>query len=347
MTADDYREFLLENIPSARPASGSRFVLCRCFECGDSKDPTHAHMYISIPQDDDDLSFAYCHKCKMHVTITPDVLTKWGLTNSPQIFDWLIQHNKTVFANPSNKIYLNRSVYALNNIFIQDTELSDIKLKYINARLGTNLTRMDALQLKIVLNLEDLLYSNNIEQLTRDPSIVDQLNDNFVGFISSDNAFVNCRRIVKEGIVYKSIDKRYIRYNIFGKYDNTEKFYTVPANINTSTSERIKVNISEGEFDILSVYLNLRKDPNQIYMSIGGSGYVGLMRYILTKLKLVYIELHLYPDNDPTGQEELEYVRELLRPYLIPIYIHRNLMPGEKDFGVPLDRIQESVELLI
>lgn len=346
MTADDYRQFLLDNIPSARLASGGAFVLCRCFECGDSNDQTHAHMYIAIPQDDEELSWAYCHKCKMYAVITPDILLKWGLNNSPQIFDWLVQHNKNVYANPSNRVYADRSVYTLNNVYIQDTDLSDIKLMYINKRLGTNLTRMDAIKLKIVLNLKDLLYSNDITQLTRANSIVDQLNDNFVGFISSDNAFVNCRRIVKEGIVYSSIDRRYIRYNVFGKHNNTEKFYTIPANIDMNTTERIKVNISEGEFDILSVYLNLRRDPNQIYMSIGGSGYVGLMRYILVKLKLVYIELHLYPDNDKAGQEELEYVKELVRPYMIPVYIHRNLAPGEKDFGVPLDRIQESVSLV-
>ena len=343
MTADDYKQFLLDNIPSAQPASGGRFVLCRCFECGDSSDPTHAHMYMSIPQDDTDLPWAYCHKCKMHTNITPEVLTKWGL-QSPQIFDWLIEHNKRCYANPSNKIYMDRSVYMLNNIYIRNAELTDIKLAYINKRIGTNISKIDATKLKIVPNLEDLLYSNNISELTRSQFIVDQLSDCFVGFISSDNAFVNCRRIVKEGTVHKSIDNRYIRYNIFGKYDNTEKFYTIPVNININSPERIKVNISEGEFDILSVYLNLRKDPNQIYMSIGGSGYVGLMRYILIKLKLVYIEVHLYPDNDPVGQEELEYVKELLKPYMIPVYIHRNIYPGEKDFGVPLNRIKEYIE---
>ena len=93
----------------------------------------------------------------------------------------------------------------------------------------------------------------------------------------------------------------------------------------------------------MSVYYNLRKDPSQVYMAIGGSGYVGLMRYILTKLKLFYIELHLYPDNDETGLEELDYVKELLYPYGIDIYVHRNIMEGEKDFGVTPDRIKESI----
>ena len=342
MTADNYREFLLENIPSAQRASGGRFVLCRCFECGDSKDPTHAHMYIAIPDGEDDVSWAYCHKCKMHTMITPEVLTRWGLSNA-SVFEWLVEHNKKCRANPNNRVYMDRQVYILNNLYISNSDLADIKLMYINKRLGTNITKIDAINLKISLNLKDLLYSNNITQLTRAPQIVDQLNDNFVGFISSDNAFVNCRRIVKKGLVHKSIDNRYIRYNIFGKYNNTEKFYIIPANIDMNIPQRIKVNISEGEFDILSVYLNLRRDPNQIYMSIGGSGYVGLMRYILIKLKLVYIEVHLYPDNDKAGTEELDYIKEILKPYSIPIYLHTNIAPGEKDFGVPLSRIQESI----
>ena len=169
------------------------------------------------------------------------------------------------------------------------------------------------------------------------------MSDDFVGFISSDNAFVNMRKIVRDGIVYKSIDKRYIRYNIFGKYDNTEKFYIIPTQVNVASPERLKINVAEGEFDALSVYYNLRKDPSQVYMAIGGSGYVGLMRYILTKLKLYYIELHLYPDNDKTGLKELDYVKELLYPYGIPIYVHRNVKDKEKDFGVTPDRIIESV----
>ena len=342
MNADTYRQFLLDSIPSARPASGGRFVQCRCFECGDSKDHTHAHMYIAIPQADDEVSWAYCHKCQMHVVMSPYILTKWGLY-STEASKYLAEHNKQCYSAPKNRKYLDRDIYRLSNNFVTDCRESELKLKYINNRLGTNIDYAEALSKKIVLNLGDVLGSNYITEYTRDPGIVKQMNDYFVGFISSDNAFVNMRKIVRDGIVYKSIDKRYIRYNIFGKYDNTEKFYIIPTQVNVASPERLKINVAEGEFDALSVYYNLRKDPSQVYMAIGGSGYVGLMRYILTKLKLYYIELHLYPDNDKTGLKELDYVKELLYPYGIPIYVHRNVKDKEKDFGVTPDRIIESV----
>jgi hypothetical protein len=342
MNSDEYRQFLLETIPSARPASGGKFVQCRCFECGDSKDPTHAHMYIAIPQNEGELSWAYCHKCKMSCIMTPDILSKWGIYDMGMAKE-LAYHNKVSFSKPQNRIYMSRNVYRIRNDYVTDCRMSELKLKYINNRLGTNMDYAEALSKKIVLNLGDLLYANNITQYTRHPNIMSQLNDYFVGFISSDNAFVNMRRIVGEGKVFHSIDKRYIRYNLFDKYENLEKFYTIPANVDLASPNRIRVNVSEGELDILSVYYNLVRDPNQVYIAIGGSGYVGLMRYILTKLKLVYFELHLYPDNDAVGTEELDYIRDLLRPYRIPITIHINAKPGEKDFGVPLNRIEERI----
>ena len=274
--------------------------------------------------------------------MSPYVLTKWGLY-STEASKYLAEHNKQCYSAPKNRKYLDRDIYRLSNNFVTDCRESELKLKYINNRLGTNIDYAEALSKKIVLNLGDVLGSNYITEYTRDPGIIKQMNDYFVGFISSDNAFVNMRKIVRDGIVYKSIDKRYIRYNIFGKYDNTEKFYIIPTQVNVASPERLKINVAEGEFDALSVYYNLRKDPSQVYIAIGGSGYVGLMRYILTKLKLYYIELHLYPDNDKTGLKELDYVKELLYPYGIPIYVHRNVKDKEKDFGVTPDRIIESV----
>ena len=156
MNADTYRQFLLDSIPSARPASGGRFVQCRCFECGDSKDPTHAHMYIAIPQADDEVSWAYCHKCQMHVVMSPYILTKWGLY-STEASKYLAEHNKQCYSAPKNRKYLDRDIYRLSNNFVTDCRESELKLKYINNRLGTNIDYAEALSKKIVLNLGDVL----------------------------------------------------------------------------------------------------------------------------------------------------------------------------------------------
>ena len=39
----------------------------------------------------------------------------------------------------------------------------------------------------------------------------------------------------------------------------------------------------------------------------------------------------------------MERVAKVIRPFGCPIYIHRNLYPGQKDFGVSMDKIKESI----
>ena len=94
------------------------------------------------------------------------------------------------------------------------------------------------------------MESNKLEP-TRYPNIIDQLDHGFLGFLSYDNAFINMRNldIVKD--IYEGINRRYINYNIFNKYDNTNKFYVIPTNINMEYP--IKLHIAEGPFDALSI----------------------------------------------------------------------------------------------
>ena len=76
------------------------------------------------------------------------------------------------------------------------------------------------------------------------------------------------RRTCPEGVVYKSIDKRYINYKLYIKDDTNQRFYTIPTKVNLNIPNRIKFNISEGPFDILSVYLNLRNKEPGIYLKV-------------------------------------------------------------------------------
>ena len=49
--------------PNVKVASGGSEVVVRCFKCGDSKDPKHAHLYISVPQSAEDIPLYNCKKC--------------------------------------------------------------------------------------------------------------------------------------------------------------------------------------------------------------------------------------------------------------------------------------------
>lgn len=338
----EFGDFLINNIPGARYASGERVILMRCPFCGDSDDPRKAHLYILLNTGSDyNVITCYCQKCKTSKVLTHSLLMEWGIYDS-NINVELIEYNKKALSDPRNDKFIDKPIYNLSNTFILDNELSRYKLSYINKRLGTNLDYNEILKRKIVLNLGDLLDSNNIYRYTRDQSIVKQLNDNFIGFISRDNAFINMRNL-EISKVYESIDKRYINYNIFGKFNNSHRYYTIPTQINLCNPNRIKFHIAEGPFDILSVFYNLRqKENHSIYTAIGGSAYLNLIKSFILHDKLNYLEVHVYLDND-INNNTVYNIRDYLMIYNIPLYIHRNIKEGEKDFGVPIDRIKEEI----
>ena len=343
--SEEYRKFLLSNIPSASLASGNRFINCRCFNCPDSSDPRSKHFYIHIPENDNDPSWYYCHKCHCSGLVTHKTLIEWGIYNE-QIGLYLNKLNKRAKHNPrNNKYYNDRIVYNIKNTYITEDKVSYYKLQYINDRIGTNFNFQDLLNLKIVLNLNDILKANNIQSLTRDQRVVSQLDGNFVGFLSIDNAFLNMRRVCEPGKLIKSIDKRYINYKLVDKFDTTKRFYTVPTTVDLNTVDPIKIHIAEGPFDILSIYQNLRKRENGIYTSVAGSNYNNIILYFLQTFKLPYTEFHLYPDNDKFGSLKVmeRIAKTFYNPLRSSIYIHRNKYPNQKDFGVSMDKIDESI----
>lgn len=339
---NEYSLYLQTHIkPWCKEASGGRVVNCRCFYCSDSRNMNHGHFYISIPEKDDEPSLYYCQKCKVGGIVTPDKLIEWNIFDSDISLE-LSSRNKKATVNPRNSKYFLGEKANISNDKITDDDLSRVKLSYINNRLGSNLSYMDCLSLKIVLNLNDLLSRNPYLKYTRDPRIIEALDSAFVGFLSYDNAFLNMRKISNKIQLHKSIDKRYVNYNITGKYDNTCRFYTIPTSIDFTKT--IELHVAEGPFDILGIYLNTDCNKyNSIFSSVGGSGYKGLIRYFISILKSPNIIIHVYPDNDQNRYSIID-IAEYLKPFGYHFYIHRNIYPGEKDFGVPRDRIQEVIE---
>lgn len=249
----------------------------------------------------------------------------------------LTRYNSKVLSLVKNKKFLDSLIYNVRNTFITQDKLSLFKLKYINDRLGINLSFNDCLNNKIVLNIKDLIRENRLE-LTRHPNIVEQLDSNFLGFLSFDNAFINMRNLgIKE--VYQSIDKRYINYNIFDKYDNTLKFYVLPTKIDLLDPSPVRLHLAEGPFDILSIKYNvIGEDGRDIFISVGGSSYRGCIRHFLTKMGIYNMEIHIYMDNDQS-KNQIYNISNILSYFNIPLFLHNNAYPNEKDYGVPRERI--------
>lgn len=347
MDSEEYRNFLLSSIPSAKIVSGGKEINCRCMECMDSNNPKSRHMYISIPDFSNEPSLYNCFKCGCKGIVTHKTLIDWGIYDI-NIASELSELNKRLSKSERYKGYYEKEVYRLNNTLVTRDKLSEYKLKYINKRLGLSLTYEDLMRLKIILNISDLLECNNIRTYTRNINIVKDLDRYFMGFISIDNAFVNMRRVIDSKDIINSINKRYINYEVFNKvFSAKERFYTIPTAVNLETPNRIKLHVAEGPFDILSIYLNCRKGEEGIYTSVCGNRYNTVINYFISTYKLPNLEVHLYPDNDKYGTDD--YLRNMMSYCLdpfIPVFVHRNIEPGEKDFGVSADKIKEQIHQL-
>ena len=334
-----YREFLLNNLPFAKVASGRSEVICKCMYCPDNG--SHHHMYISIPKNQGEPSKYNCFKCGSKGWVTYRKLIEWNIFDT----DWNLKladyYNNDVFKNNYYKVNMSEIAILYNN-FVSDNKISELKLKYINNRLGLDLSYNDCIDNKICLNILDVLNSNNITSYTRDTRVIQSINDYFLGFISYDNSYINFKRLIDEGKLHESVDERYINYNIFGKEDNSKKFYLNPTNIDLCNPNPVKIHIAEGPFDALSIKYNLRKEySNNIYIAIAGNTYKGVLRQIISNIKLINIEIHLYPDSDVNIEVIQDFVN-YVRPYKYNVYIHRNLIG--KDMGESKDKIKESIE---
>src|SRR5574344_149251 len=272
MNWNNYKNYLLSVLPNAKSVSGGKEINCRCQYCPDSTDMRNAHMYISIPYNTGKPSQYYCQKCGAKGFITHRTLIEWGIYDKDIAFD-LDKYNSSIKTNTNNR-FEDIQVYKIYNTFTRDDSKSYEKLQYINKRIGTNLSFSDLNNLKIVLNLIDLINENHITKFYRDHNIITDLDREFIGFLSVDNAFLNMRRTCEEGKVYESIDKRYVNYQLYDKNETTQRFYTIPNMVNLISPFRTKIHIAEGPFDILSIFLNVRHQENGIYTSVAGSNYM-------------------------------------------------------------------------
>jgi hypothetical protein len=323
-------KYLLQT-PNAKKINPKQIAV-RCIFCGDSKKNKRiTRLYIKINTEDNEPILFHCFNCPVEGILTPQVLREFDIRDL-ELSSELLTYNNAIskytkgIIKKDNEINIKIPVY--NNI---DARLEK-KKNYIEDRLGIKLSFDELYKLKTIFNLYDFIEINKIEEFTMAMNYCDNIDENYIGFLSTRNEFINFRNIISD-------DHRYIKYSIFKNLDNTRRFYTIPNKIDILTNNKITINIAEGVFDILGVYYNIteRETHNMIYAAVCGAGYISVIKYFIEKGIFGNVDLHIYSDSDM----DIDFYRNALdkkRIWIDNIKVFYN--EKRKDFGVPKDNIK-------
>ena len=336
------RDYLIENHNAKRASHGKECII-RCPYCGDSKDRNSAHLYVGINKKTQAISFN-CFKCNAKGVVGSEFFRRLNIYDT-RLVEVVLNYNRSlgIDVSLSRGVYLSSQSYVPPKtiIPIRDTEEYHKKLAYINRRIGGHLTFNDIVDYNIVLNLLDYLHANGIFIYSRHPSIMEQLAFGFVGFLSVDSSHVVLRRLISENKVSESLRRRYTNYTINEK---GYSFYCIREGIDPRYPNQVC--IAEGGFDALSIHYNLLSLTwNKLVISANGKeGLENVVKYLIWKKKMSLFTstFHIYIDNDITPYDIMSY-RSILTGLGIPYVFHRNGYSGEKDFGVPGDRIIDTL----
>lgn len=317
----------------------------RCPYCGDSSNLNHAHLSVKIDTETDAPMVFRCLKCNVSGIVNDTFLEELNIFLDPESKKILKAYTKKSMRYAK---LTNMDCEGYITPLYEDNASNQKKLDYINERLGTEFDFADAQNHKIILNIIDFMVLNDIAHKKRDvllqsTALLQNLNDNYVGFLSANN---NC-------IVFRDITGiqkyRYYKAVINDRNINMDSFYSYPGKFDLTYTSDVHVHIAEGIFDILSIKENLIHDETEnFFYASCGFGSVSIIKYMIHHAMNTGVSLHIYSDNDKKDWEHRRYLfgQNYLTEWLDHIYIHRNKMKGEKDYGVKLSNIEDSFKII-
>ena len=325
------KQILLQT-PHARENSAKTHTIIRCPICGDSqKDTSDAHCYVNI-EGGKPITY-YCFKCSEGHYVNSEFLRALNITD-PNIISAVWQYNKQFLGKKEFKSTSKFLVHASkqNIVPVYDHAVYEYKLRYIEQRLGVTISYQELPDYKIILSLFDFVRANALAP-TMKQSMMEMIERNHVGFLSADCSYIIFRNVMNND------EFRYINYPIFKNSSSWgSKSYILPNDLDIMAND-IEFNVTEGIFDILGCYFNIKncERKNMLYGAVAGAGFLGFVSKILSLGFIDNLNINIYSDND----KEISWYDSLVRlkPYYKSLAIWYNRKKGEKDIGVTKDRI--------
>lgn len=276
----------------------------RCPFCGDSQKSLYsAHLYIKnrspFPY--------YCQRCTATGVVNAEFLMKIDQYDV-DLNKYLNVAQEEYNRNLIFKFGTSASLFSNKNLIMTPNQYTDVelsKIEYIENRIGVpNLitTKEDLKKFNIVLNLTDFLTNNNFDLNSYEPfqrSKVNDLDKGYAMFLLNDKIMVNARNI--DPRVTDSKQKFYKFRIINDDTIQSRRFYNINLPIDI-TNRVFNIHMTEGIFDILSIYNNgivdtTNEDNNNIFVANNGKGYLFVLNH-LQSLGILNCNINIYSDSD-------------------------------------------------
>lgn len=321
------------------PDSRHNYIV-RCPYCGDSATANHGHFNIRIDPTDNSVMVYNCFRCPAGGVVTPDVLERLGVTDS-SVMDSIRVMNRNAPIRDVSKYIAQDSLLQFDYKQPDSTRYPE-KIHYISTRLGRSFDEKDCRDIKVITSLKDFLDMNQIGEITVQPSIAEYLEKAYVGFLCFGNS----------SILFRDITGRskypWVKYPVIEKARGTICFYSMNAEVDPFSSDKITINMAEGVMDTLGVAYHLGEyQENHINIAVGGKFYEKIVRQMVT-MGFVgdNINIQIFSDNDATFNSKA--VHDTSMDTYRKVFQDRKRLFGSmhvwinavgKDFGVTADKI--------
>lgn len=314
----------------------------RCIFCGDSKkDPNKMRLGIKVDVNNPDepvLYHCFNNNCGRAGILTNQMLK--AIAGAQQIKVNVDSINRSVMKSAGNTKVNKYKNTRVVNVKIPGLQQKDLpKAKYLFQRIGRIIDPKETEALKIIWSLKDFVTLNNLKFNSDFAWMLDR---DYIGFLSINNDFIIFRDITGKHKM------KHVKYNVFGFYDNSGCFYSIPSRADPVSMNDVHIIVAEGQFDLISILYNIEDNDktNKIFLSSNDAEfYTPLLHYFEKGFVGSNIHIDLYKDND-TDIDLYYDLRKRLKTYTTDINnirIYYNAYEDEKDFGVPKSKIQREI----
>lgn len=347
MDNKEFKEKFLESLyenNKVKPTYSRKEYRTRCPYCGDSDNPDHVHFYLKVDLTDNSGIVGHCFKCDSGGPLDKEMMRLLNIDKSliPEVDKFNKESSKA-----DRKNFLGEQTQLFFDYNISST-IDEVKKSYIENRLKIKLKSDDLSNMKVIFSLYEFMENNNIK-IKMDEKILNTIDRFYVGFLSSGNSYILCRNVTDKTFRYNDMKlSNWIKLPLTKDSIMCKCFYSISTEVDIFTKENITVNISEGVFDILSVYYNLGfNNPNTMNIAVTGKYYEQILIYLLS-LGIVgsNVTLNIFADNDEEFNTKaknpttVDYLKKKLNK-IFHLYGHVNIYYNtyRKDFGYPKDEI--------